>query len=171
MKNVMIYMNYFKAAIQDDDGRRYYIVDISTEKTDDKAYWTDLHDNILLKEVGAAVYSYLCEMDLTGYRPQSSYPLTQSKKDSFVKRLDIVHKFVKDNYEMMKKAIDRIKVSDLYDEFIEYCQNMDTKFKIKTKIDFNTSLKHIGIIYFKSNGANYYNSTLSESLSISVKHH
>ena len=48
---------------------------------------------------------------------------------------------------------------------------MNPNLRIKSKIDFNTSFKNIGIIYFKSNGANYYKITLSELLSISNKYH
>ena len=156
-------------AIQDDDGRRYFILDVSTSKLGDSAYWTNLHDNILTKEVGEAFYSYLCEVDLTGYKAQS-YPITQSKKDSFVKRLDIVHKFLKDNYVLAEQPIEKIKVADLYEEFITYCNKHDIS-KIKTKIDFNTSLKNIGINYFKSNGSNFYKATLNELKTMSNKYH
>jgi hypothetical protein len=156
-------------AIQDDDGRRYFILDISTSKLGDDIYWSELHDNILTKEVGEAFYAYLYEIDLKGFRSQS-YPITQSKKDSYVKRLDVVHKFLKDSYVLSTLCIDKVKVVDLYDEFIEYCNRNDIS-KIKTKIDFNNSLKNIGINSYKSNGSNYYKVSISELKAISNKFH
>ena len=51
-----------------------------------------------------------------------------------------------------------------------YCNNNDIS-KIKTKIDFNNSLKNIGINYYKSNGANYYKVLISEFKTISNKFH
>ena len=65
-------------AIQDDDGRRYFILDVSASKIGEEEYWSELHDNILTKEVGEAFYAYLCEIDLKGYKSQS-YPIICTK--------------------------------------------------------------------------------------------
>ena len=74
-------------AIQDDDGRRYFILDISTKYIGNKTYFKKLY-SCFSDEVGQAFYSYLLEIDLKDYDPQS-YPLTQSKLDSYSKRLEI----------------------------------------------------------------------------------
>ena len=47
-------------------------------------------------------------------------PLTKIKLDSFVKRLDIAERFVKEEYILKKKEI-KATVSELFDEFNFYC--------------------------------------------------
>ncbi len=152
-------------AIQDDDGRRYFIVDLSTKYIKNEEYFKRLLD-IRTDEVGHAFYCYLCEIDLTGYNAQS-YPDTQNKMDSFAKRLDIVAKFLKEEYVLHRKGIDKILVGDMYNKFCIYCSKLNIK--PKNKIDFNKSLKDLGIEYKKSNGNNYYVLSLDELNNISQK--
>ena len=46
-------------------------------------------------------------------------PLTKNKLDSFVKRLDIAERFIKEEYILKKKDI-KATVSELFDEFNFY---------------------------------------------------
>jgi hypothetical protein len=162
--------NYILASnndcIQDDDGRRYYILDISTKYVKNEDYFNRLY-TCFNDEVGQAFYSYLYEIDTDKFNPQS-YPKTQSKLDSYSKRLDNVYKFIKDEYILKKQHIDRISVSDFYQNYASYCSSNGIT-KPKTKIDFNNTLKNINIDYYKSNGTNYYKVSLEQLTDISNK--
>lgn len=150
--------NYFilsnNDAIKDDDGRRYFICDISTKHKRDIPYFTDLRKSCFNDEVGYAFYYYLMEIDTTNFKAQN-YPTTQSKLDSIVKRLDIVYQFLKDEYVLKSKGINRVIVQDLYDEYKTYCNSI-TKKPI-SKIDFNKKLKEINIEYYTSDKKNKFN--------------
>ena len=153
-------------AIQDDDGRRYFILDISTKYVGNKEYFNKLH-SCFNDEIGRAFYCYLMEIDLKDYDPQS-YPMTQSKLDSFSKRLDNVYKFIKDEFLLKKKGLNKISVKDLYFEYITYCNN---KFKPKNKIEFKNTLKNVNIDCYKSNSSHIYNYTYQQLKEISDKFH
>ena len=153
-------------AIQDDDGRRYFILDISTKYVKNEEYFERLY-TCFNNEVGHAFYSYLHEIDTEKFNPQS-YPKTQSKLDSYSKRLDNIYKFIKDEYILKKRNIDRISVTDFYQSYVAYCSSKGIT-KPKTKIDFNIALKNINIDYYKSNGTNYYKISLDELTEISNK--
>ena len=91
-------------AIQDDDGRRYFICPISTEHINDLVYFGYIRNTCFNKEVGDAYYNFLMEIDLTGFNSQN-YPVTEPKLDSIAKRLDPVYKFLKDCFILKKKEL------------------------------------------------------------------
>ena len=155
-------------AIQDDDGRRYFVVDICNERMGDKAYWTDLYDTCFNDEVGHAFYNYLLEIDTTNYNPQGDMPMTKNKLDAFAKRLDIVERFIKDNYILTKKEI-YCTVNELFEEFNTYCLT-STK-REWGKITFTKRLEELHIKYYKSNGRNIYKIKLEELNNIANARH
>ncbi len=104
--------------IQDDEGRRYFILDISTKYVGNKDYFKKLH-SCFNDAVGQAFYSYLLEIDIKDYDPQS-YPMTQSKLDSFSKRLDNVFLFIKNEFILKKLPINKISLSILYQHYEEF---------------------------------------------------
>ncbi len=144
-------------AIQDDDGRRYFILPINTKYVGNHDYFDKLAKSCFNDEVGHAFYSYMMEVDTNSFNSQR-YPLTSSKIDSFVKRLDNVSRFLKDTYVLQKQDMMKIKVGILHDAYIKYCSI--NEMKPKGKIDFCNTLKNLGIQYFKSNDANYYKESL-----------
>jgi hypothetical protein len=150
-------------AIQDDDGRRYFILDISTKYVGNKTYFKKLY-SCFSDEVGQAFYSYLLEIDLKDYDPQS-YPLTQSKLDSYSKRLDNVYKFIKDEYVLKRNGFNKLPLRELYADYVIYANG---KFKPKFKIEFNNTLKHIGI---SCNTKFIFNMSYEELKSIADKNH
>lgn len=152
-------------AIQDDDGRRYFILDICTKFIGEYDYFNKLYE-CFNDEVGHAFYCYLLEVDLTGYNAQR-YPTTQSKLDAFAKRLDIISKFLKHEYVLKRKPIDRVLVGNFYEHYCGYCRTL--AIKPKNKIDFNKSLKDLGIEYKKSNGNNYYTVSIDELNKLATK--
>ena len=162
--------NYILASnndcIQDDDGRRYFILDISTKYVKNEEYFERLY-TCFNNEVGHAFYSYLYEIDTEKFNPQS-YPKTQSKLDSYSKRLDNVYKYLKDEFILKKRNVDRISVTDFHQDYLAYSGKNGIN-KPKTKIDFNSALKNIGINYSKSDKTNYYKIPLEQLTEISNK--
>lgn len=152
-------------AIQDDDGRRYFILDINAKYTKNEEYFNKIYA-CFDDEVGKAFYSYLYEIDTQKFNPQS-YPMTNSKLDSFSKRLDNVYKFLKNEYVLKNRGIKQT-VSQLHEEYVAFCLTIGTN-KPKGKIDFNNMLKNIGIEYSKSHGQNIYKVTMEELKQISNK--
>jgi hypothetical protein len=154
-------------AIQDDDGRRYFILPINAKFIGNHDYFDDLCNSCFNDDVGHAFYCYMMELDTNNFNSQR-YPLTSSKIDSFVKRLDNVFKFLKDTYILQKEDMLRIKVGVLHDAYLKYCTI--TLVKPKGKIDFCNTLKNIGINYFKSNDSNYYKQSLQQLESLADKY-
>ena len=147
-------------AIKDDDGRRYFILDIATHRQkiigsksfdENKKYWDNVHkcDNDIC---GHAFYCYLMEIDTNNFNSEE-FPITQSKLDSFAKRLESHEVFLKNNYVMRRGDI-KCTVGELYDEYVSYCKGNDCK--PMTKIDLNKKLSDIGIKSYKSNSTNKF---------------
>jgi hypothetical protein len=148
-------------AIKDDEGRRYFILDISGHrqiikgsKTDaeNQKFWDNVY-SCFNDEVGHAFYNYLIEMiDVKGFKPQN-FPMTDNKIDSFAKRLESHENFIKHHYVLQKLGI-QCSVQELYDDYVEFCKKEQrTAFK---KIEFGAKLKELGIEYYKTNGHNKY---------------
>jgi hypothetical protein len=154
-------------AIQDDDGRRYFILDISRKYIKDEEYFNKVY-SCFDDEVGQIFYSYFMDISLDGYNAQL-YPLTQSKLDSVAKRLDNVYKFLKDIFILSKSGINRQTVQELYNSYIVYCNKY--QHKLKNKIDFNNALSDINIKWKKSNGQNVYQISYEELSKIADKFH
>jgi BMFP domain-containing protein YqiC len=109
--------------------------------------------------VGEAVFSYLLELDTTGFNAQKHMPITQAKLDSIADRLDNSYKFIKDWFILCNKPIN-IQLKDLYEQYMAYMRSNDKK--PSTKIQFSTKLKEVGIISKKCHGQIKYMITLDE---------
>lgn len=154
-------------AIRDDDGRRYFILDISTHQVGNLQYFENIRHKCFNINIGWAFYCYLKEINTNGFYSQN-YPLTQAKKDSHCKRLDNVYTFLKDTYLLQKESF-KGTVQELYNLYVEYMKSIG-KGKTKGKIDFNKTLDDIGIKYYGSSNKNIYNIEYSELLVISKKY-
>ena len=148
-------------AIKDDDGRRYFILDVSGHREiiigskneiENTEYWDNVYA-CFNDEVGHAFYCYLMEqIDIKGFKPQR-FPMTNNKISSFAKRLESHENFIKHHYVLQKLGI-KASVQELYDEYVDFCKKEQrTPFK---KIEFGSKLKELGIEYYKSNGNNKY---------------
>ena len=167
INNYMLLSN--NEAIKDDEGRRYFILDLSTNKKGDFKYFDLLHSTCFNDDVGHAFYCYMLEYDLTNYN-SNKYPMTSSKLDSIAKRLQPVELFLKTEYVLRKKGINKIYVKDLHKEYEEFHRKESLPGKPFNKIDFNkkmTAITHRE--YIHTGKGNYYNISVQELFQISNK--
>lgn len=135
-------------SVKDDDGRRYFILDISTNKVGNHDYYSRLYEHFN-DEVGEAFFNYVYNINTDKFNPQS-FPMTQSKMDSLSKRLDSVYKYLKEQYILKNKQID-ISAVDLYNDYKFYTA------KPVAKEDFHRKLNEIGIDKTKHGTKIWYN--------------
>lgn len=137
-------------AVKDDDGRRYFILDIATHKVGDRKFYDKLYNECFCDEVGEAFFHYICSINTDNFNPQN-FPITQSKHDSISKRLDSVYKFLKDEYIIKKLNLD-CSAQELYTEFKYNIYSNKT-----TKEDFHKKMSEAGFNRIKKNGKLWYN--------------
>jgi hypothetical protein len=65
--------NYFILSNHDvqDEGRRFFVLDINVARMHDKEYWKKLYGECFNDDVGYAFYCYLRELDTTNYKAQN----------------------------------------------------------------------------------------------------
>ena len=154
-KNISNYIiNSNVDAIKDDDGRRYFILDLSSKRKGDLNYFNKIYNECMNDQVGEAFFSYLHSVDLTGYHDQD-FPITKAKEDAIVKRLDSVARYIKEKYILKFKNFDTT-LKDAHLEYTEFC-NINS-IKECCKIEFNKKLESYKITSYKSgNVHNKYN--------------
>ena len=124
-------------AIKDDDGRRYYIADVSPKYQNNRVYFVNLRAKCFNDEVGNAFYSLMLERDTTGFISQN-FPDTKNKLCSLNKRLDSTYTFLKNEYILKKREL-KIKPKELYEDYVDYCKTEKIS-RIHSKGDFMTKL-------------------------------
>ena len=140
-------------AIKDDDGRRYFILDISVEHIGDHAYYQNLYENVMNDQVGEAFFNVLINVDLTDYNPQV-FPLTKSKIDSINMRLDSVSRFIKEEYVLCRRGIN-MSCASLYQEFVYFNRNS----KCMSAIAFHRKMSELQFVRKRRDTTNYYIAT------------
>jgi hypothetical protein len=149
-------------AIKDDDGRRYFILDLSNKRKGDINYFNKIYSNCMNDAVGEAFFAFLNSVDLTGYHDQD-FPLTKAKEDAIVKRLDSVARYIKEKYILKYKNFDT-NLKDAHVEYTDFCSA--NNIKESCKIEFNKRLEAYKITSYKSgnihNKFNYKHSMLEE---------
>jgi len=153
-------------AIKHSEGRRIYIADISYKYRKDHKFFGALKKECFNDTVGEAMFSYLLEYDTKDFNAQRDMPDTQGKLDALADRLDIVYKFLKEEYILKKTGLNHL-LSDLYTEYVEYCKINDKKVLSKTK--FNRKLNEVGINSKKSNGHIKFKVTIDDLNTLAEK--
>lgn len=159
LNNYIIITN--EDAIKDDDGRRYFNVELTTKYKDNFSYFSNLRRSIMNDEAGKAFYSYLMELDTKNFF-SGSMPITKNKLNKKAVRLALPYKFIKDEYILKTRGIDST-VGDLHSEF------KNCTYSKESKISFNKYLSDIGINYYKSNSRNKYKVSHDKLLKIAKK--
>lgn len=151
-------------AIKDNQGRRYFILDIDTSYMDNGAFWSNMYKNLMCDEVGEALYCYFHEIDIKEFK-EMDMPITENKISSFIKSYTPTINFIRDNYLFQNKEMN-VKTNDLYNEF---CLKTDSKYHCK-KTYFYDNLKHYGLKFRKTNGYNKYVYTKNELYVVAEKY-
>lgn len=153
-------------ALKHSEGRRYFLLDVSTHRKQDYEYFGKIKEECFNNLVGEAFYNYLRELDTTNFNPQMM-PETRSKQDAVYDRLDYVYRFLKDEYLFKNKSVICTLV-DLFGNYQNYCSKYDRK--PYTKTNFTKKLREIGKDYYQSKGQNRYSISLEELKELADKH-
>jgi hypothetical protein len=153
-------------AIKDDEGRRYFILDVSTKYMKNTDYFGKLRKNCFNNFVGEAFYTYMLEVDTKGFTPQN-YPDTQSKLNSYAKRLNDAYQFIKEQFILRNIDLNHT-TKELYDLYKQFSENRGNKKLDKTS--FSEKLSQVGIIYKKTNGNTCYKYSVEYLTEIANKH-
>jgi hypothetical protein len=163
MNNYIINSN--NDAIKDDDGRRYFILDVSHKYRENHDYFGKLRKETFNDLVGEAFYAYMLEVDTNGFIPQH-YPITKSKLNSYVKRLNKVYEFIKEEFILQTNSLNHT-TKELYDMYSQFC-NLNN-YKKLDKTEFHLKLSQVNISYKKTNGNTCYKYTVEALTEIATK--
>jgi hypothetical protein len=133
-------------AIKDDDGRRYFILDLSNKRKGDIEYFNKIYTNCMNDEVGEAFFSFLHSVNLNGYHDQD-FPATRAKEDAMVKRLDSIARYIKEKYILKYRNFDT-NLKDAHIDYTSFCSLNGVK--ECCKIEFNKKLESYKITSYKS---------------------
>lgn len=160
-------------AIRDSNGRRYIILDINHSKMGDFEYFKTIKTRCFNNQVGEAYYSYLMtkisDEDANNFYGQRDFPETSNKLLSISKLLSSSSRFIKENYVLQQRGIDKIKCKDFLELYEEFC-NMNN-IKAYGRNDFYKKLEILNIK--PKNGTNhstYFEESLENLNKISKLH-
>lgn len=158
-------------SIKDSDGRRIIIMPINTSRIGDFKYFKNIRDKCFNLEIGEAFFSYLMSINTKSFYaqdPENGFPETDQKRNAISKLLPSYYKFLKFEYVLKKKDLDKIKPKDLHDYYKEYC--IHNNLKAVGKNDFIQFLEKINIeVGPKNNGYFYYKVSYETLKAISDK--
>ena len=169
-KNLNNYViNTNNDSLKDEEGRRYNVLDILPKYIGNREYFQRVY-TCFNDHVGHAFFCYLLEVNTEAFNSQV-FPASKAKLDAYSKRLECVYRFLRDEYILKNRGIDKVSVKDLHNSYVIYIANEGNGLKPHSKIDFNNSLRNININYFKSNKGNYYKVTLEFLQQIADRFH
>ena len=159
-------------AIKDSQGRRIFILPIDTKRAGQPEYFLNIKNKCYNDEVAKCFIAMLKTIDLTNFN-SGVYPMTDTKLDAIANRMDEVYKYLKNEYILNNKGIDKILLSEFYLDYVNYYdsssgRNEDRNYKKTryTKIEFNKKLSEIGIKPYLCQGVNKFNISKGELLDI-----
>lgn len=112
-------------ALKDSQGRRIIILDINPSRLGDYKFFETLKNNCFNDKVGEAFYSYLMtkitDNEVENFNAQRDFPKTNNKLLAISNQLNSVYKFIKMEYILRRKEINKISCKDFYDNYINFC--------------------------------------------------
>lgn len=120
-------------ALKDSQGRRIMIMDINPSRIKDFNFFGNIRKQCFNIEVGEAFYSYLMtkitDEDIDNFYAQRDFPETRNKLLAVSNQLDSAYKFLKFEYYLKNKSIDKIPCKDLYDNYLSFCDSNKIGYK------------------------------------------
>ena len=114
-------------ALKDSQGRRIIILDINPSRLGDYNFFETLKRNCFNDKVGEAFYSYLMtkitDNEIENFNAQRDFPKTKNKLLAISNQLNSVYKFLKMEYILRKKGINKISCKTFYDNYIDFCND------------------------------------------------
>ena len=107
--------------LKDEWSDRFLTLQVSTKHQGDHAYFGNIKDNCFNDAVGEALFNYLIEIDTSKFQAQRDMPVTQGKLDAIVEYLEPVFQFLKEEYVLPKKGINRVTLEQLYKDYTVFC--------------------------------------------------
>lgn len=167
-ENIMNFMiNTNCDSIKDSNGRRIMIMPISSSRKGDYNYFKNIRDNCFNLQVGEAFFSYMREVDITNFYAQRDFPENDNKLLAISNQLHPVYKFIKTSYVLKNEPMKKIKPSDLYSQYTQYCSI--NNYRSVNKNDFIKKLEDINIKYKKTCGNNFYTIDMETLKEIATK--
>jgi len=157
INNYVILSNF--DAIQHSDGRRYFIADVSTCRAGDLKYWSNLRKECFNMEVGEAYFNYLLSIDTEGFYAQDM-PETKRKRDAIVSLLSPEARFLKEEYLLKNRNLDRTKTSAVYANYREFC--LSNSLTPKNDKNFFAEMRNFGLNHKAGGGYNWFAVPLTE---------
>lgn len=154
-------------AIKASEGRRYYILDLSTKYKNNHKFFNELYNVCFNDEVGNAFYQFMLRRDVKNFNPQN-FTDTQSKKIAQSDRLHPLFKFIKFNYILDNQDM-KILTKELYEQYLQYLALTNSVYKT-TKNKMIALLREHGIDYKTSNSKMIYNISNEQLKEIGNKH-
>lgn len=142
--NVIVLSNNNAMKIDNND-RRIFVLDISNEFVGNVEYFTKLCSECTENdEVGEAFYWYCIEHSENNKDFKSNvFPESEAKQEIIIDNLNIVYKFIKDNYVLRNKGIAQT-FKDFYTEYVTYTERNKIGFKVSNVV-VSKLLKDINI--------------------------
>jgi hypothetical protein len=149
------------------NGRRYFVIDISTKYTNDTVYYGNLRKKCFNDLVGKAFFSYLLEIDVSNFN-SAIMPETKNKRDLIIEYLSPIEKFLKVEFVLQNKPVDD-KVINLCAAFKGfYASNPSINNDKFNSVSFNRLMREIGFDSYKTGGYFKYKISIETLKKMSV---
>lgn len=136
-------------ALKDSQGRRIIILDINPSRLGDYKFFESLKRNCFNDKIGEAFYSYLMtkitDKEIDNFNAQRDFPKTNNKLIAISNQLNSAYKFIKMEYVLRKKGINKIFCKEFYDNYIDFCNES----KIQHQFGKNTFYQTLEVIKIK----------------------
>jgi len=156
-------------ALKDSNGRRIINLTINSSKMKDYAFFDNIRAKCFNNRVGEAFFSYLMtKVNIEGFYAQRDFPETLKKRVAISDRLPSAYKFLKYKYLLLNIPCEKVKISNLYQEYLQYCAEVNIKI-VFGRNEFYTKVEDIGIKRNMIDGLNYYSFDVAQLKAIADK--
>jgi hypothetical protein len=156
VSNYIFVTNHLNSIKMEDGDRRYFVLDVSSAKKQDKDYFEDLLQKCQVPGFYSALLSYLIHKDVSTFQP--NHPLmTDLKREMMEATMSYPETFIREEFMKLLQHHDRIEVRDVWDHYISWLdeQGVNSSKFAGTKQGFYAKVRHL-IKSEKIGGTRYY---------------